>query len=140
MKEFLSRSRHYIRESLKLSAKREAGQSFVKMLSLFPQWNRSLNTTPVQEKLPWLSYAAIDFLNSSLSQNMRVFEWGVGGSTLFFAERGRESVSVEHDPEWAKEIQEAMRPLDHPSWQLHVVQPTKLENLCTNAADPDSYA
>jgi predicted O-methyltransferase YrrM len=35
-----------------------------------------------------------------LSPDMKVFEWGSGGSTFFLASRVRSVVSVEHDPTW----------------------------------------
>jgi predicted O-methyltransferase YrrM len=43
---------------------------------------------------------------------MRVFEYGSGGSTLFFANRVREVISVEHDPEWHARTSEALAALD----------------------------
>jgi predicted O-methyltransferase YrrM len=37
---------------------------------------------------------------------MRVFEYGSGGSTLFFGERAKVLVSVEHDREWYKVLKQ----------------------------------
>lgn len=49
---------------------------------------------------PWLSYEAIDFLSRHLRSDMKLFEYGSGGSTLFFAKIVGEIVSVEHDKNW----------------------------------------
>ena len=49
---------------------------------------------------PWLTFRAIEWLEANLSPGMRVFEYGSGGSTVFFANRVGAVVSVEHDPEW----------------------------------------
>lgn len=56
--------------------------------------------SPLDLELPWFSYAAIDYLKSNLKNTMDVFEWGTGGSTLFFAQRCRSVVSVEDDAQW----------------------------------------
>jgi len=53
-------------------------------------------------RIPWISYPAIKMLEKILKPEMRVFEWGVGGSTLFFSARVRQLVSIEHDLQWAE--------------------------------------
>lgn len=55
---------------------------------------------PVELELPWFSYGAIDFLEKYLRKETRVFEFGSGGSTLFFAQHAKSVVSVEDDPQW----------------------------------------
>ena len=55
-------------------------------------------------ELPWFSYGAIDFLDGFLNESMTVFEFGSGGSTLFFARRCRQIRSVEDDPIWAARV------------------------------------
>jgi predicted O-methyltransferase YrrM len=56
--------------------------------------------TPVDLELPWFSYAAIDFLEDYLQPDMRVCEYGSGGSTLFFARRTKSVLSIEDNPRW----------------------------------------
>jgi SAM-dependent methyltransferase len=56
--------------------------------------------TPLDLEIPWFSYAAIDFLESFLRPEMEVFEYGSGGSTLFFSRRVRSVLSVEDNPAW----------------------------------------
>jgi hypothetical protein len=55
---------------------------------------------PVELELPWFAYSAIDFLETYLRPEMRVFEFGSGGSTLFFARRCRSVVSIEDNARW----------------------------------------
>lgn len=59
---------------------------------------------PVDIRLPWICYEAIWSLEACLKKNMKVFEYGCGGSTLFFADRGCSVVSIEHNPEWCSLI------------------------------------
>jgi hypothetical protein len=61
---------------------------------------------PIELELPWFSYGAIDFLDGFLRPQMRVFEFGSGGSTLFFAERCRSVESIEENRDWAEQVKE----------------------------------
>ena len=56
--------------------------------------------TPLDLEIPWFSYAAIDFLQEFVLPDMSVFEYGSGGSTLFFARRAQRVYSVEDNPQW----------------------------------------
>ncbi len=55
-------------------------------------------------ELPWFPYAAIDFLQEYLKPHMTVFEYGSGGSTLFFARRVRYVYSTEDNAEWYQRV------------------------------------
>src|SRR3954465_1319904 len=59
-----------------------------------------LNKTPLDLEVPWFSYAAIDFLDEFAEPHMNVFEYGSGGSTLFFARRAKSVLSVEDNRKW----------------------------------------
>jgi hypothetical protein len=50
--------------------------------------------------IPWFSYPFIDFLTPRLSKEITVFEFGSGNSTLFFAERVKKVISIEHNKAW----------------------------------------
>lgn len=66
-----------------------------------PRWlalyRRRGDGSPLDDEIPWLTFGAIRFLEARLRPDFRVFEWGSGGSTLFFTARCKEVVSVEHD-------------------------------------------
>lgn len=61
---------------------------------------RNLTHSLVQKKMPWIPYDAKKFLKSYLNKEMLVFEFGSGGSTLFFSKRVKKVISVEHDKNW----------------------------------------
>src|SRR5207245_8748303 len=46
--------------------------------------------------------AAIDFVKSYLRSEMQVFEFGSGGSTLFFAQQCKSVTSVEDNAHWCE--------------------------------------
>ena len=54
--------------------------------------------------LPWFTFPAIEALKNWDLSRKRVFEYGSGYSTLFWASRAKEVVSVEHHPGWHEKI------------------------------------
>jgi hypothetical protein len=54
--------------------------------------------------IPWFTYPAIDFINRRLRSDMKIFEYGCGASTLWWAKRVGSVVSCEHDEQWYRKI------------------------------------
>ena len=67
-----------------------------------------LKKTPLNVELPWFSYAAIDFLKRFLRSEMCVFEYGTGGSTLFFARKVRTVTSTEDNVVWLERVKKRL--------------------------------
>ena len=86
---------------------------FVKprMLRYYKLWRNSLRvkTSAPNDQLPWMVYEAIDWLESFLSAEMQVFEWGSGGSTIFFSKRVQSVVTIEHDTKWYSAVNRQLR-------------------------------
>jgi len=61
---------------------------------------RSLNG----EFWPWYTFPAIEYLSQIDFGKDAVFEYGCGSSTIFWAQRAKKVVSVEHDADWASKI------------------------------------
>lgn len=72
-------------------------------------------------------YEAISWLTSYLRPDMRVFEWGSGGSTLFIANRVKSIVSVEHDSDWYNQVNEKIHDVGFDNIQYELVLPEKSE-------------
>lgn len=53
---------------------------------------------------PWLTSEAVAFLERWLEPDFVGFEWGSGRSTIWFAQRVRQLISIEHDPHWFEEV------------------------------------
>ncbi len=64
--------------------------------------------SPLDAKQPWIVFKATDWLGTYLKEEMSVFEYGSGGSTLFFSKRVRKVVSVEHNPDWHKRVSDVL--------------------------------
>lgn len=58
--------------------------------------------------MPQINPRAIAFLESIVQSDWKVFEYGSGQSTIFFARRVAEMVSVEHHPHWVKFVSETL--------------------------------
>lgn len=50
--------------------------------------------------LPWFTYPAIEYLSQLDLSGKRIFEWGSGNSSRFFASHCKEIVSIESNEEW----------------------------------------
>ncbi len=60
--------------------------------------------------LPWFTYPAIALLTPRLAPSLRVFEYGAGGSTLWWSERVAAVWAVEHEPAWVAELAPRLPP------------------------------
>lgn len=56
------------------------------------------------EPIPWVTYSYIDFIKPRLNKEFKIFEFGSGSSTLFYAKYVKKVVSVEHDEAWYNKI------------------------------------
>ncbi len=54
--------------------------------------------------LPWITYPAIEFLNTIDFSEARVFEFGAGSSTLWWAKRAKLVFSVEREKDWFERL------------------------------------
>lgn len=53
-------------------------------------------------KGPWITFNATKWLNKKLNNEHMVFEYGSGASTFYLCSKAKHVVSVEHDIEWYK--------------------------------------
>jgi hypothetical protein len=56
------------------------------------------------QPIPWITYPAQMMLERVVMPTHRVFEYGAGNSSLWWASRVTEIVSVEHDEAWAAKV------------------------------------
>jgi hypothetical protein len=58
--------------------------------------------------LPWITYPAIEFLKQLDLSHKSIFEYGCGGSTVFWSRLARRVDSVEDNEEWCREVRAAL--------------------------------
>lgn len=104
-------------------------KNYFKELRYFKTWYKYRNSAEgtLFYKIPWLVFGSIDFLNDWLTKNMKVFEYGSGGSTLYFSNHVDSVYSVEHDPEWFTITRKA-------------IAENSLQNVNYKLIEPQAYA
>ena len=115
---------------------------FLQDLSFFSDWRkyRTSSKGTLEHRVPWLVFGSISFLEGWLKKEMRVFEYGSGGSTLYLAERVASIVSVEHDSQWYEHAEEQINRSGFTNIQYFLLAPQAAANNasmeCTN---PENY-
>ena len=133
----------YVGEARKLRKENPRQFSLAELFSCFRPWYRSLDPglAPVTDEQPWVTFGACAFLDRHLHDRMRVYEYGSGGSTLYFLRRAGEVCSVEHDPVWGELVAGHMRRYAHKRWLFKVIEPSRdLPAGTDDPSDPDTYA
>lgn len=49
---------------------------------------------------PWIVPESLEMLRTVIKPTFTIFEWGSGGSTIFWAQHCASVISIEHNPEW----------------------------------------
>jgi len=60
------------------------------------------------EPIPWFSYPAIEYLQGIDLSKKKIFEYGSGNSTLFWAKRCKTITAVENDKRWFNYVKSKM--------------------------------
>lgn len=71
----------------------------------YGQWEsikRNMCIDAQKNPIPWYTYPAIEYLKQLDISDKNVFEFGSGNSSLFWAVKGKEVISVEHNNEWCE--------------------------------------
>ena len=90
----------YLSSDIQRYANQSLQNDFLYKIGWTNSFNKKLPVDKNDNPLPWLSYSMIHFLEHYLNKDMAIFEFGSGNSTLFFAERVKRVVSLEHDKKW----------------------------------------
>jgi predicted O-methyltransferase YrrM len=133
----------YVREAVKSKKQYPEKLNIPVLVKYFYAWQRyiDLRSNALTDERPWITFEAIDFLNSILSDSMKVFEYGSGGSTIFFAKNVKEVISVEHDETWFQSVSASLKAKGLKNTDnLYLIAP-EYEDVQSNLnpADPDSY-
>lgn len=108
----------------------------------YKRWENYLDPgrSSISDHSPWINFPAIDFLKRNLKPEDKIFEYGGGGSTLFFLDRVRQVITVEHNPEWFKILQESILSETKCKWDGNLILPelNQTQEL-KNIADPEHY-
>lgn len=83
-------------------------QGYLKDIGWVDSFIRKMPVDGRGRPLPWVTYPFIDFIEARLNSTMQIFEFGSGNSTLWYADKVKSVVSVEHDRFWYDKISHTM--------------------------------
>ncbi|WP_017293787.1 class I SAM-dependent methyltransferase [Geminocystis herdmanii] len=79
-------------------------------------WLKSLaSEKPVDslsQPIPWYTYPAIEFIEDKIKSDFKVFEYGSGHSTLWWANKVQEIVSIESNKNWHNYLKSSLTKLE----------------------------
>lgn len=86
--------------------------------------------------LPWITDGATNFLDGFISNNLKsstkVFEFGLGNSTLYFLSRGCHVTGVEHDANWLNMITSTAKVFGYEKLSISLAPRPYFETYSTN--------
>lgn len=78
--------------------------SYLAKQGWFKSFRKGQSVDAAGKPIPWFTYSATCFLKERLPGDAKVFEYGSGSSTLWWAERAAEVYSVEHNQKWRDKL------------------------------------
>ncbi len=98
---------------------------FVKIWSFRKRWIESFKggRNSIEDEIPWINLIALEYLQNNLRPGYKVFEYGGGGSTLFFCKNVAEVVTVEHHKDWFEILTKKIREKGYNNWKGFFVEP-----------------
>jgi predicted O-methyltransferase YrrM len=136
----------YLRLWLSEESRKKAkyGLMFWNVVRQYPTWKRSLAKEywegPLKDEVPWITVEALEFLNGFIRPEFKVFEYGCGGSTIYFSKNVASVVSIENDPNWFSEMQHTLNAMSVKNVDLRLKEGVPSpEGVHYDPDDPDLY-
>lgn len=132
----------YIKFSVKLFIKKPGFYTLKTTIGSFPAWRAHLEEKSLMsERIPWLTFPSLHFLKQKINSQMIAFEYGSGGSTLFWSEKIKQVISVEHDKEWYARMKSILETRSISNVQYFLIEPEPGNPLDKkDPYNPDDYA
>lgn len=117
---------HYIEQVKQaLNERKHVSYSLLEYIKYYRKWKKT-NTeksSPLEKEIPWINFAALKFLKSIIRPEMVIFEFGAGGSSLFFSKFAKKVISVEHDKSWFELVDNTLKQKQIHNWEGHNILP-----------------
>ncbi|MEX1001467.1 MAG: hypothetical protein WDZ35_05070 [Crocinitomicaceae bacterium] len=89
------------------------------------------------QPIPWMTYSFLDFLQPRIRDNMTIFEFGCGNSTLWWQSQVKSVYSCESDQEWydhiktkiGQHVQLMYRPTENSAFAESITECTRLFDI-----------
>jgi predicted O-methyltransferase YrrM len=104
------------------------------------EWIRSIREGYFLDKpSPWLTFDSIGFIRERMQEGMKVFEYGSGGSTLFWLSLGATCVTVEHDADWFAALKKHLNSSDRVDYRFVPPERNEKREGTDDPEDPECY-
>jgi hypothetical protein len=113
------------------------------LIKYFIDWQsaKAPHRSALTDEWPWITFRSRAFLAKIINRRSCIFEYGSGGSSLYFAKRVGQITSVEHDPLWFAKLKHVIEEKGIVNWQGYLVEPEPLPNhQLLDPSDPYAYA
>ena len=121
----------------------DCGLNSFSIVRYFDQWKKSQrkDCSPLINRKPWMTFQSATFLEHNLTRGCTVFEYGGGGSTLYFLDKGATVITVEHDQVWFEELNKQILEGNlSNNWIGLMAKPIiKPKEQESDSSDPDLY-
>lgn len=116
---------------------------FQKIWTYRKRWSQSFRTgrNSVADELPWINFLALEFLEKNISPQYRIFEFGGGGSTLFFCKNVAEVATVEDHAGWFETLTQTIGAKGYQNWKGFYVAPEQFQDeIPRSKQNPNDFA
>jgi hypothetical protein len=95
----------------------------------YATWMQSFGAgrNSVADELPWLNLPAIQYLKDNITPAFKIYEYGGGGSTLFFCARAVEVVTVEDHQAWFATLTQTIQNKSYTNWKGRFISPETVD-------------
>ena len=91
--------------------------------------------SPLDAGFPWINYSVIQFLHHYINPKMQILEFGAGGSSIFFLNRGVNLFSIEHEEIWIDKVKKRVPLSEFARWSPNLVLPRERNFSIPNVDD-----
>jgi hypothetical protein len=131
----------YLTQTNKLNKDR-GGLSLLNHTMIYKEWKSQIKSkkNPLDLELPWITIIAKNyiknFLNNKIKPDLKVFEFGSGGSSLFFLQYAGEVISAEHDEKWFDLVKNSIEQKKIKGWHGNLLKPELVPDSLPFKPDP----
>jgi hypothetical protein len=141
IRELRKNFRAYRREAASFEQRASIRLDKVELIRDFAGWQKLLSQdgSPLDNGIPWIAFPATRFLKKHLKKELRIFEYGSGGSTLFFANFAKSLISIEHDPSWVENVKRTLEEKRYTNCLVQLIAPEPNSPDAEESPDFASY-
>lgn len=87
-----------------------------------------LSTKKIPADVPWITFESEEYIKSIINKNSIVFEWGSGGSTIYFSKKVKQIISIEHNKKWFDLVQKKLDEINLKNCDYTLIEPKIIDN------------